>query len=217
MSIFNPTSYPPVYTTGWANRAWVQQALGARVNFTENSYLSQTLLAGDISRRNGLKDIEYLLSRGIKVALIYGDRDYRCPWLGAEQLSLIAKWSGADAYAAAGYEEIRVNDIYVGGVVKQHGLLSFSRVFEAGHDVSWYQPETTCRIFNRAVSNRDVATGTESLNRRRLNRYSTKGPLDAYVWKDELPPSPEPECYVYDVATTCTANQVSLLLFPSSW
>lgn len=72
-----PNPYPPVYSTGWANRAWVQQALGARINFTENSYVSQAVLYGDISRRNGLKDLEYLLSRGIRVALIYGDRDYR--------------------------------------------------------------------------------------------------------------------------------------------
>lgn len=91
MAISLPSSSPPVsgmytrkmsmtnmslqaYTTGWANRAWVQQALGARVNFTENSYLTQSLFYGGIYRRAGLKDVEYLLSRGIKVALIYGDR-----------------------------------------------------------------------------------------------------------------------------------------------
>lgn len=81
-----------------------------------------------------MKDVEYLLDRGVKVALIYGDRDLRCPWLGAEKLSLAAEWSGAEDFRGAGYALIHTNDTYDGGVVRQHGALSFSRVFDAGHD-----------------------------------------------------------------------------------
>jgi carboxypeptidase C (cathepsin A) len=215
MAALSPNPSPPSYTTGFANRAWVQQALGARVNFTENSYVSQAILQGDPSRRAGLKDISYLLSRGIRVALIYGDRDYRCPWISGEALSLAANWTGAEAYSKAGYEEIRVNSSYVGGVVKQHGLLSFSRVFQAGHDVSWYQPETSFRIFDRSVFGRDIPTGGRDLDTRRhrgsakSSKYSTKGPLSAYGWRHELPESPEAQCYLYDVASTCTGSQVS--------
>ena len=214
MSVLAPSPSPPSYTTSFANRAWVQRALGARVNFTENSYVSAHLFQSDPSRRAGLKDISYLLSRGIRVALIYGDRDYRCPWIGGEALSLAANWTGAAAYAKAGYEAIRVNSSYVGGVVKQHGLLSFSRVFQAGHDVSWYQPETSSRIFERAVFGRDIPTGKRDLVSRRrgaarTSKYSTKGPLSAYGWTDVMPESPEPQCYMYDIATTCTDNQVS--------
>jgi carboxypeptidase C (cathepsin A) len=206
-----PNPYPPSYSTGWANKAWVQQALGARINFTENSYVSQAIMFADIARRDGLKDLEYLLSRGIGVALIYGDRDYRCPWIGAEQLSNAANWSGADAYRKAGYEEIHVNSSYVGGVAKQHGLLSFARVFQAGHDVAWYQPETSFQIFDRAISGRDIPTGRKRIGRgRHAAKWSTKGPLSAYGWREELPESPPVECELYDVATTCTENQVSI-------
>ena len=190
MSVYSPSPYPPSYTTGFANKAWVQQALGARVNFTENSYVSQAVLGGDIAHRAGLKDISYLLSRGIHVALIYGDRDYRCPWISGESLGLAAKWTGAAAYGKASYEEIRVNSSYVGGVVKQHGLLSFSRVFQAGYDVSRYQPETSYRIFDRSVFGLDVATGRKDLSRRcgpAVSFYSTKGPLSAFGWTHELP------------------------------
>ena len=205
-----PNPYPPSYATGWANKAWVQQELGARVSFTENSLVSQTVLMGDISRRAGLKDVEYLLSRGIRVALIYGDRDYRCPWVGAEKLSIQADWTGAAAYRKAGYEEIHVNSSYIGGVAKQHGLLSFSRVFQAGHDVSWYQPETSFQIFNRAIFGRDIPTGRKTLNRNRhAAKWSTNGPLSAYGWKEQLPNSPPVICYMYDIATTCAKNQVS--------
>ena len=205
-----PNPYPPAYATGWANKAWVLQELGARVSFTENSIISQTVLFGDISRRAGLKDVEYLLSRGIRIALIYGDRDYRCPWIGAEKLSMQANWDGAGAYRKAGYEEIHVNSSYIGGVAKQHGLLSFSRVFQAGHDVSWYQPETSFQIFNRAIFGHDIPTGRKNLGRNRhAAKWSTKGPLSAYGWREELPAPPPVECYMYDIVTTCAKNQVS--------
>lgn len=119
------------------NQGWVQSALGSPVNFTANSILSQTAIlgfTGDLFRREGMKDVEYLLDSGVKVALIYGDRDQRCAWLGAEKLSLAADWNGADKFQAAGYANIHTNQSYDGGVVRQHGNLSFSRVFEAGHD-----------------------------------------------------------------------------------
>jgi carboxypeptidase C (cathepsin A) len=213
-----PNPYPPSYSTAWANEAWVQQALGARINFTENSYVSQAIMFADISRRNGLKDLEYLLTRGIGVALIYGDRDYRCPWIGAEQLSMAANWTGAATYREAGYEEIHVNSSYVGGVAKQHGLLSFSRVFQAGHDVAWYQPETSFRIFDRAISGRDVPTGRKRLGSgRHAAKWATKGPLSAYGWREELPASPPVECELYDIATTCAENQVSVFVFVFVW
>ncbi|OQN96342.1 hypothetical protein B0A48_17598 [Cryoendolithus antarcticus] len=166
MAALNPNPLPPDYVAGWANRAWVQEALGVPVNFTSTSNLVTNQFvygSGDFLRRAGLPDVEYLLDQGVKVTLIYGDRDYRCPWLDVEQLSLQANWSGAESFRKAGYEQIVVNDSYVGGVVRQYGGLSFSRVFQAGHDVSFYQPETSYQIFNRALANRDaeaLANGT---------------------------------------------------------
>ena len=93
---------------------------------------------GDDFRFAGMGDFEYLLDSGIKIALIYGDRgehklwyclrdcvsdhfhlDYRCPWLGVENLSLQANWTKADDFRSAGYEYIRTNGSYNGGVVRQ--------------------------------------------------------------------------------------------------
>lgn len=132
-----PDGYPPTYATGFFNQRWVQEALGVPLNFTADSVLTQNAIlgfAGDSVRREGMKDIEYLLDSAVKVALIYGDRDQRCPWLGVEKLSLAANWEGGDDFRAAGYANIHTNASYDGGVVRQHGNLSFSRVFEAGHD-----------------------------------------------------------------------------------
>ena len=68
-----------------------------------------------------MKDVEYLLDSGVKVTLMYGDRDQRCPWLGAEKLSLAANWTGAEEFRSAGYANMVTNSSYNGGVVRQHG------------------------------------------------------------------------------------------------
>ena len=126
---------------------------------------------------------------------------------------MTANWTGAPAYREAGYEEIHVNSSYIGGVAKQHDLLSFSRVFQAGHDVAWYQPETSFQIFNRAIFGHDIPTGRKNLSRNRhAAKWSTNGPLSAWGWKEQLPASPPVECYMYDIATMCTKNQVSTLI-----
>lgn len=90
-------------------------------------------VTGDSLQRAGMRDVEYLLAEGVKVTLVYGDQDYRCPWLGAEAVAEAAGWAGQERYKAAGYEEVMVNGSYVGGVVRQFGGLSFTRVFNAGH------------------------------------------------------------------------------------
>ena len=115
----------------------MQEELGVPLNWTQDSWLSNNLLyevTGDDTRAAGMEDIEYLLENGVTVALAYGDRDYRCPWTGAEQLSLHANWTGHEAFRNAGYQDLETNATYNGSVVRQHGNLSFSRVFEAGHD-----------------------------------------------------------------------------------
>jgi hypothetical protein len=53
---------------------------------------------------------------------------------GGEQVSLAIQSQFTDGFQDAGYAEIQTNATYVGGLVRQHGNLSFSRVFGAGHD-----------------------------------------------------------------------------------
>ena len=132
--------------------------------------------SGDPIRREGMKNLEYLLGCGVKVSLVYGDRDQRCPWLGGEQLSLATKWSGADSFNAAGYEFVQTNDSYNGGIVRQHGNLSFSRVFEAGHDRTYLVFVLCLRVllmhFSGAISARNDLQNLQSsrIRQRRGNR-----------------------------------------------
>jgi carboxypeptidase C (cathepsin A) len=90
-------------------------------------------LTGDFILGNGLKKLGKLLDRGVKVALVYGDRDYQCNWLGGEAISLALESKLSSGFKNAGYANIQTNSSYVGGLVRQYGNLSFSRIFQAAH------------------------------------------------------------------------------------
>ncbi|KAL4747104.1 hypothetical protein BDW72DRAFT_22979 [Aspergillus terricola var. indicus] len=208
---FDPDPFPPPYYLGYLSQHWVQDALGVPINFTESidSVYSAFGSIGDYARsdvRGYLEDLAYVLDSGIKVALVYGDRDYACPWNGGEQVSLQVDYSDADKFRAAGYAPLQTNSSYVGGLVRQHGNFSFTRVYQAGHEVPAYQPETAYEIFHRAMFNRDIATG--KISTARNSTYSTKGPSSTWNVTNTVPDSPEPTCYILSLSSYCTEEQV---------
>jgi carboxypeptidase C (cathepsin A) len=131
-------SFPPPWYVGWLNQPHVQQGLGVPLNWTQsNSAVSRAFRnIGDYPRPGWKEDLAYLLEEGVKVTLMYGDRDYACNWYGGELLSLAIPYENATSFAAAGYADVVVNSTYVGGQTRQYGNLSFTRVYEAGHEVS---------------------------------------------------------------------------------
>lgn len=139
---------------------------------------------GDAFRQSNMPNLEYLLNDGVKTALIYGDRDYTCPGTGAEALAKAVTWDGRQGFADAGYQELAgLSASATGGVAKQYGQLSFTRVFESGHQVSAYSPETVFAVFNRTIFNRDVVKGEVAVG----SDYHTQGPKESSGWKSQLP------------------------------
>ncbi|KAI0120715.1 Alpha/Beta hydrolase protein [Xylariales sp. AK1849] len=200
--------FPPKYAAGFMNSKEVQDDLGAAVNFTGLSSAVSTAFGrtGDFVLGRSLEILGELLDRGVKVALVYGDRDFQCNWLGGEQISLAIESKISADFHQAGYTEIKTNETYVGGMVRQYGNLSFSRVFDAGHEVPWYQPETAYQIFNRVMSDKDVATGltpTKGCGK----PYSSVGVDNVFSIKNDLPPTTKPECYFWDMLETCSKAQ----------
>lgn len=162
-------------------------------------------------RPGWLEDLSYLLENGIKVTMAYGDRDYACNWIGGEAVSLAINYTNTADFHAAGYTAIQTNDSYSGGQVRQYGNLSFSRVYEAGHEIPSYQPETSYKIFMRALNNLDIATGTVNATSSDGSVYSSDGTENTWYIKNEDPEEPLQFCYVLDTAT-CTDDQVDTVL-----
>jgi carboxypeptidase D len=112
------------------------------------------------------------------------------------------------SFRKAGYANLVTNSSYNGGLVRQYGNVSFSRVFEAGHSVTAYQPETVYQIFQRSMFGMDVATGKTKVH----DKYSTKGPISSWGTRNIVPKrSPENQCYTYLATETCTPEQLEAL------
>ncbi|KAI1408193.1 serine carboxypeptidase [Hypoxylon sp. FL1857] len=207
----DPNPFPAPFYNQYLNQPHVQSALGVPINFTQSSsavaYAFRAI--GDYNRPGWVEDLAFLLENGIKVHMIYGDRDYACNWIGGEAVSLAVNYSNTEKFHATGYTDIVINDTYVGGQVRQYGNFSFSRVYEAGHEVPAYQPETAYKLFYRALFNKDIATGTVDLIEN--PEYATEGISDTWAIKNEDPPDLLHFCYIYDTST-CTEEQIESVL-----
>lgn len=196
--------FPPYSFVDYLNQDSVLSAIGSPINYTMNSNSVYRAFdsTGDLSRGGTIPRLAALLNKGIRVGLIYGDRDYICHWFGGEAISLeLAKAAGGQystAFPAAGYSPIIVNKSYVGGEVRQFANLSFSRVYQSGHSVPAYQPETAFQIFSRIMSGNSVSTGKPI----DLSKYSTDGPANSTTTA-KLPKMPDTVCYVRAFLDTC--------------
>ncbi|KAH7040851.1 Alpha/Beta hydrolase protein [Microdochium trichocladiopsis] len=206
-----PDSFPSSQYIDYLNTPNVQEAMGTRLNYTETNMAvySAYVNTGDFEREAMVPKLANLLASGIRVGFMYGDRDYVCNWYGGEAVSLaVAESVPAYApFAKAGYAPIIVNDTYIGGVVRQFGNLSFSRVYQAGHFVPAYQPNTAFEIFARIIYGTSVSTGAQ-IN---LSSYNTTGDSSASSAMD-LPASPDPTCYIRNIAGSCNDQEQSAII-----
>lgn len=225
----SPSPDPSAAYQEYLNTASVLESIGARVNYTEsNPYVQEGFIStGDTIRGGMIQDLADLLKLGVRVALIYGDADYLCNWLGgqavafaiANALSTYPSPTGigaagevsplhyADGFARAGYADIFVNDSYVGGAVRQYGNLSFSRVYDAGHFVPYYQPETAFQIFARVILGNDLSTAADV----DLSSSASNGTANATYTNDVPSDAPEPTCWIRNWNASCNADDTEAM------
>ncbi|CAG7556388.1 unnamed protein product [Fusarium equiseti] len=212
ISVEKPGAFPYEYEAAFFNQQWVQQELGVPLNYTRGNDAFPGVFfegTGDPARYD-LSHLGNILDKGLNVALVSGDRDYRCNWFSVENASLHIPFHGAKYFANSGYADIVTNSSYNGGLVREHGGLSFSRVYQAGHSAGGFQPETVSRIFERAMFRKDVATGEVELDRN--HNYQSNGKTDVRNVKNNLPAPIDSVCYVLQPADTCTEEQKAALV-----
>ena len=105
---------------------------------------------------------------------MYGDADYICNWLGGQAVSLAANYPDAAQFQSAGYVPMTVSGTEY-GETRQFGNFSFTRVYESGHEVPYYQPIAALALFNRTINHLDIASGTETITA----TYETNGTASA--------------------------------------
>lgn len=164
---------PPDYFEDFLNLASTQEALGVNINYTTTNAPSVNggfASTGDFVYPNFLEDLEEILAYGVRVALIYGDADYICNWFGGEAISLAANFTNAEAFRASGYTPFLVDGVEF-GAVREYGNFSFTRIYEAGHEIPYYQPEASLELFRRVLNHVVIADGSQVVT----DIYGTNG------------------------------------------
>jgi carboxypeptidase D len=173
MRYLTPDPFPYNFYVEYLNTPEVLAAVGAYTNYSDFSPTVGTNfgLTGDDAREmDTIKDLRLLVEDGVTVALYAGDADYICNWIGVEA---VAEEVAVDRWDKAGYVNLSTSDGIVHGQVKQSGRFSFTRVYEAGHEVPFYQPLAALEMFDRAINGLDIATGTVRMGAKSC--YHTKG------------------------------------------
>lgn len=171
MRELTPDPFPYSFYVDYLNSPKVQAAIGAYQNFSESSQTVGNSFSstGDDDRESGtIQHVRNLLKAGVQVVMYFGDADFNCNWLGGQ---VVADEIDAPGYEKAGFINITTSDGQVHGQVRQSGLYSFVRIYEAGHEVPFYQPLASLEMFERAISRKDLATGKKHIT----NSYKTKG------------------------------------------
>ncbi|KEF59060.1 carboxypeptidase D [Exophiala aquamarina CBS 119918] len=168
---------PPSYFVDYLNMDATRDALGVDTNYSQSNndiyYAFQQ--TGDFVYMNFIEDLEQLLnSSSVRVTLVYGDADYICNWFGGQAVSLGAQWTHSEEFNAAGYTPFVVDGVEY-GETREYGNFSFTRIYEAGHEVPYYQPIASLAFFKRALTGMDIATGNISINA----TYGTDGEATA--------------------------------------
>lgn len=167
---------PPHNLIPYLNQASIQDALGVDTNYTDYSNYEVYFAfqqTGDFVYANFLEDLEQLLNNSVRVSLIYGDADYICNWFGGEAVSKEAKYAHSKEFNAAGYAPFMVDGVQY-GETREYGNFSFTRVYESGHEVPYYQPIAALQLFNRTIFGWDIPTGEKKITA----DYGTQGKPD---------------------------------------
>ncbi|KAF0698424.1 Aste57867_10953 [Aphanomyces stellatus] len=134
-------------TEAFLNQPWVRHRLGARKTF---SWSNDTLLdAFDVDEEiNAVQYVADVLARGVRVLVFAGDADLICDWKGNDAWTKKLQWHGHHEFNAAPVVPLIVDGVWAGDVHATR-LLSFVRVFNAGHMVAKDQPAVALALINR--------------------------------------------------------------------
>jgi carboxypeptidase C (cathepsin A) len=101
--------------------------------------------------RSFLPTLSTLAQTNLPILIWAGDADWICNWLGNQAVANSVTYSQSSAFKSASLAPYTVNGSQK-GTWKSAGNLSFLRVFGAGHEVPYYQPEVSLQVFGQMMT-----------------------------------------------------------------
>lgn len=149
---------PPETYVAYLQRADIMKAIGAQTTYGEcpDAPYDGFAKTGD-DARSMMEPLSAVVQSGITVLMWAGDADYICNWIGGFRSANAVQWSGADEFGNASMVPYTVDGVEK-GMFKTVDNLSFLRVYNAGHEVPYYQPETSLQVFVQTMKGTPISS-----------------------------------------------------------
>ncbi|OOF96855.1 hypothetical protein ASPCADRAFT_145667 [Aspergillus carbonarius ITEM 5010] len=143
--------YPPDTYVDYLRNETVMRAIGARSTYAEcpDDPYNKFAATGDLSR-SFLTTLSTVINSGIHVLLWAGDADWICNWIGVHDVADAVQFPGQSEFHNTPLHPYTV-DGAERGMYKSVGNFSFLRVYEAGHEVPYYQPKTALQVLGQII------------------------------------------------------------------
>ncbi|KAG8871518.1 hypothetical protein FRB98_000717 [Tulasnella sp. 332] len=152
-----PDPLPPSGYINYLQQPNIQAAIGAEVTYVEcnTPVFYQFVAEGDFTRTL-LPQLGALANSKLKILLWFGDADYICNWVGGLALTREMEWYGKPRFNTAHFKDVRISGAgHVGEVINVDNF-SFLRVFQAGHEVPFYQPVASLEFLKQVIAKQQI-------------------------------------------------------------
>ncbi|KAL0460144.1 UNVERIFIED_CONTAM: Serine carboxypeptidase-like 48 [Sesamum latifolium] len=137
------------------NKESVKNALGVGdIVFVLCSSVVYEAMRGDWIK-NFEVGLPELLQDGIRLLIYAGEYDLICNWLGNSRWVDNMTWSGQKDFLSAPSVPFTVDDVKA-GEQKNHGPLTFLKVYNAGHMVPMDQPKASLEMLRRWIAGKPL-------------------------------------------------------------
>ncbi|KAF2011208.1 putative carboxypeptidase S1 [Aaosphaeria arxii CBS 175.79] len=142
---------PPSNYKKYLEDPTVVKAIGAQSSYQEcpTAAYNKFTSSGD-GPRSFMSQLSSVVSSGVTTLIWAGDADWICNWYGVFDVANSILYPEQDAFKSKPLAPYKFNGNDV-GAYKTEGSLSFLRVYNAGHEVMYYQPELSLHVFKQTM------------------------------------------------------------------
>ncbi|CUM62480.1 uncharacterized protein PRCAT00000030001 [Priceomyces carsonii] len=143
------------YLDDYLNLDYVKDAVGASnidiFTSCDDQVFRNFILSGD-EMMPFQQYVAELLDKDIPVLLYAGDKDFICNWLGNHGWSDALEYGDHEQFEKTSLKPYITKNGKLAGEVKNYGIFSFVRIYDAGHMVPYDQPENSLDMVNRWIN-----------------------------------------------------------------
>ncbi|KAE8419903.1 Alpha/Beta hydrolase protein [Aspergillus pseudocaelatus] len=149
---------PPGTYSKYITRPDIMKAIGARSDYQEcaNAPGRKFGATGD-EYRSTLPDLSEVIKAGVNVLVWAGTADYICNVDGSIAVANAVDFPGHDEFQGKALEAYKVNGKEA-GQFKSVDNFHLLTVYDAGHEVPYYQPETALQAFTQILQKKPLSS-----------------------------------------------------------